>query len=76
MIAFCLRLTLGTGQLAGDPYLNFTLFATVELIAIISSEYAYKRFGRKIPYIINMTVAGAILLVVYFVPKCNQSMVF
>jgi OCT family organic cation transporter-like MFS transporter 4/5 len=63
-------LTLGAGQLVGDPFLNATLMATVELIAVLCSEYAYKIIGRKIPYVVNMSIAGVILLVVFFVPKC------
>lgn len=63
-------LTLGTGELQwGSPYLNFALSTTVELIAIVSSQFCFNRFGRKIPYVINMFIAGLTLIAVIFVPK-------
>jgi hypothetical protein len=65
------RLTLGAGDLAGDPYLNFTLLATTELVAIVCSQFAYEKIGRKIPYVISMSITSVVLLIVYFVPKCN-----
>jgi len=65
-------LSLGTGELAGDPYVNFTLSATVELFAIICSQFAFNKYGRKIPYVINMAIAGLSLLLVIFVPKSNS----
>lgn len=63
---------MATGQLAGDPYLNFTLLATNELVAIMCSHFAFNKFGRKIPYVINMSLAGVSLLLVLFIPKCKQ----
>ena len=60
---------MGSNQLAGDPYLNFTLLATNELFAIICTHFAFDKFGRRIPYVLNMGLAGLALLGVVFVPK-------
>jgi hypothetical protein len=68
----CLSLTLGTGQLVGDQFLNATLMATVEFFAVLCSGYAYEKIGRKMPYIVNMSITGVILIVVFFIPKCNS----
>ncbi len=56
----------------GDPFLNATLLATVELIGVLCSQFAYEKIGRKIPYTVNMMIAGVTLLVVYFIPKCDK----
>ena len=58
-----------TSELAGDPYVNFALSATVEMIAILASHYTLEKFGRKIPYSINMGLTGVALLIVMFIPK-------
>lgn len=60
---------MGSNQLAGNPYLNFTLLATNELFAIICTHLAFNKFGRKIPYVLNMGLASLALLGVLFVPK-------
>jgi MFS transporter, OCT family, solute carrier family 22 (organic cation transporter), member 4/5 len=63
-------LTLGTGDLQwGSPYLNFALSTTVELIAILCSQFCFNKYGRKIPYVVNMSLAGLTLIAVIFVPK-------
>jgi MFS transporter, OCT family, solute carrier family 22 (organic cation transporter), member 4/5 len=63
-------LTLGTGELKwGSPYLNFALSTTVEFIAILCSQYCFNKFGRKIPYLICMSLAGLILVAVIFIPS-------
>lgn len=58
-----------TSDLSGDPYLNFVSAVTVELVAVICSYFIYERFGRKVPYTINMVLSGACLLSVLFIPK-------
>jgi hypothetical protein len=65
-------ISLGTGQLAGNPYLNFTLLATTELAAIVVSQFAFQKIGRKIPYVVNMGIAGLSMFLVYFIPKCKN----
>ena len=69
-------LSLGTGDLAGNPYLNFTLSATVELAAILCSQYTFNKYGRKIPYVLNMALAGVSLLLVIFIPKSKKLIYF
>lgn len=55
----------------GNPYLNFGLSVTVELIAIILSYFAFEKIGRKKPYVLCMFLSGLSLLAVLFVPKGN-----
>lgn len=63
-------MTLSTGELKwGSPYLNFALSATVEMTAIIWSQFCFNKYGRKIPYVIFMFIAGLSLIIVIFVPK-------
>ena len=62
-------ISFNTTELAGDPYLNFTLSVVVEFVAILTSQFVYERFGRKKPYVINMSLIGIALLAIMFVPK-------
>lgn len=62
-------ISFNTTDLAGDPYLNFFLSIIVELIAIIASHITLERYGRKIPYSVNMGLTGIALLFILFVPK-------
>ena len=66
-------ISLNTGVLAGDPYLNATYSALVELLAIVTCHFAIGRFGRKYPYSLNMLLAGVSLIVIQFVPTCKLS---
>lgn len=61
-------ISFNTGELAGNPYLNFALSVLLELIAIMVSHYTFDAFGRKIPYSINMSLSGIALLLVLFIP--------
>ena len=51
-------LSYNTNSLVGDPYLNYFLAATLELIAILSSNYLFDRVGRKWPYAIGHVYDG------------------
>ncbi|RNA07782.1 organic cation transporter [Brachionus plicatilis] len=68
-------ISFNTSDLVGDPYLNFGLSALVEFIAVLVSHVALERFGRKIPYAINMTLTGISLISVMFVPTNFGSLV-
>ena len=61
-------ISFNTTELIGDPYLNFFLSILVEFVAILGCQFTLERFGRKVPYSINMTLAGLSLLCVQFVP--------
>ena len=61
-------LSFNTGALAGNPFLNAFYSALVELAGIGSSHWAYSKIGRKIPYTINIFLAGASLVCIAFVP--------
>jgi OCT family organic cation transporter-like MFS transporter 4/5 len=62
-------ISFNTSELAGDPFLNFSLSVFVELIAIVTCQFTLERFGRKKPYAINMAVTGVALMFIQFVPK-------
>jgi MFS transporter, OCT family, solute carrier family 22 (organic cation transporter), member 4/5 len=64
-------ISFNTTELIGDPYLNFFLSIVVEFVAILACQFTLERFGRKIPYSINMALAGAALLCVQFTPESN-----
>jgi MFS family permease len=68
---FAHRISLEPGQLAGNPYLNFSLLTAAALIATIFCQFAFDKLGRKWPYIISMTTAGVCLLAIFAVPKCK-----
>lgn len=68
-------ISFNTSDLVGDPYFNFGLSIIVELIAIIGTHFTLERFGRKIPYSINMLMTGVSLLCVLFVPPDMGSLV-
>jgi MFS transporter, OCT family, solute carrier family 22 (organic cation transporter), member 4/5 len=57
-----------TTDLSGDPYLNFSLSAFVELLAVILGHVTLERYGRKWPYCIAMFLSGFSLLLIMFVP--------
>jgi len=61
-------ISFNTTELIGDPYLNFFLSILVEFVAILACQFTLEKFGRKVPYSINMTLAGMTLLCVQFVP--------
>ncbi|RMZ93346.1 organic cation transporter, partial [Brachionus plicatilis] len=61
-------ISFNTSELVGDPYLNFGLSIFVELAAILVTHVTLERFGRKIPYAINMALTGISLLSVIFIP--------
>ena len=67
-------LTFSIGGLAGDPYLNNTYSALVELAGIIASHIAFTKIGRKIPYTVNMFIAGAVLVCISFVPASKPTL--
>ena len=62
-------ISFNTTELVGDPYLNFGLSVLVELIAIITTHVTLERYGRKVPYSINMALTGVSLLFVLFIPQ-------
>jgi OCT family organic cation transporter-like MFS transporter 4/5 len=64
-------ISFNTTELIGDPYLNFFLSILVEFVAILACQFTLERFGRKVPYSINMALAGAALLCVQFAPESN-----
>ena len=62
-------ISFNTSDLAGDPYLNFTLSVVVEFAAILTCQLTLERFGRKMPYSINMAITGISLMLIQFIPS-------
>ena len=65
-----------TGYLVGDPYLNFTLSALMELFAILVVFLTVNNLNRKIPYALNMFSAGITLLSIQFIPKSDFNNIY
>lgn len=59
----------------GNPYVNFGLSALVEFFGVSASHFALERYGRKVPYAINMCLTGVSLIFVIFIPSEFESMV-
>lgn len=57
---------LKSNDLGVNPYLTFFISATVELFSYILSSFAITKFGRKIPYIICLFIAGVSCVAIYF----------
>lgn len=68
-------ISFNTSDLAGDPFLNFTLSVVVEFIAILTCQLTLERFGRKMPYSINMALTGVSLMLIQFIPSDMSYMV-
>jgi OCT family organic cation transporter-like MFS transporter 4/5 len=68
-------LTYNTTELVGNPYVNFALSALVELVAVAISHFTLEKFGRKVPYAINMVMSGVGLLLIQFVPPTASWMI-
>ncbi|XP_072032143.1 organic cation transporter protein-like [Amphiura filiformis] len=66
-------LSLNTGSLAGDPYLNFFLSGAVEIPAYIVSTIVVTRFGRRGPLCIFHVFGGVACIVAAFIPESTDS---
>ena len=62
-------ISLNTGSLGGNPYLNFLYAAIVELAGILASHFILNKFGRKIPYVGNWVLIAISLTAIGFVPR-------
>ena len=60
-----------TGDLAGNPYINFALSNIVELIAIVLLQLSMERYGRKIPYCLSISTASLAFFAIQLYPKRN-----
>lgn len=50
--------TLKSNDLGVNPYLSFTISACLELLADLLAYLLIGKFGRKIPFIISLMLAG------------------
>lgn len=62
-------LSLNTGNLGGNAYLNFVISGAVELPAHALTIFLLDRVGRRLPLCIYMILGGIALLCTMFVPK-------
>ncbi|CAF0986427.1 unnamed protein product [Brachionus calyciflorus] len=60
---------LNTSDLAGNPFSNFAISISLELIAGILCQFAFTILGRKLPCILGMVVAGLALIITGFIPS-------
>lgn len=65
-------LSFSTSDLFGDPYMNFTLSVTVELVASFVAQIIFDKLGRKVPYVLSLSGSGLALLSLLFIPKGNK----
>lgn len=61
-----------TGNLAGNPYLNFIISNLVELVGITFIQLTVNKFGRKWPYAAAQCLSGLIFVFVFFIPSGFQ----
>lgn len=62
-------LTLNTGSIAGGLYLNFFLNGVLEIPSYALSLFCLKKFGRKIPYVSFILLAGIALFCTVIIPQ-------
>ncbi|PIK61368.1 putative solute carrier family 22 member 3 [Apostichopus japonicus] len=65
-------LSLNTGSLAGDPYLNFFLSGAVEIPSYVLAVFVVSWFGRKIPVCVFHVLAGLACAVTVFIPQTSS----
>ena len=58
--------SLNTAQLAGNPYVNFAISATLEMVAVATAQFFYNKLGRLLTYTASMFVAGSSLGSLFF----------
>ncbi|XP_078580901.1 organic cation transporter protein-like [Branchiostoma floridae x Branchiostoma japonicum] len=62
-------LSLSTGDLAGDDYVNFFLVGVVEVPGYLTSYLVIDRLGRRVPHMLYMVVGGVACVTAAFIPK-------
>ncbi|XP_033741094.1 organic cation transporter protein-like [Pecten maximus] len=62
-------LSLGTGNLGGDPYINFCIAGAVEIPAYILCVLFLNKLGRRWPLCGTMVVGGISCIISGFVPE-------
>ncbi|KAJ8029102.1 Organic cation transporter-like protein [Holothuria leucospilota] len=65
-------LSLNTGSLAGDPYLNFFLSGAVEIPSYILAVAVVTWFGRKIPVCCFHFIGGLACIVTVLIPTATD----
>ncbi|XP_013411773.1 organic cation transporter protein isoform X2 [Lingula anatina] len=66
-------LTLGSGTLHGDRYINFFLSGAVELPAYFIGSFLLQRFGRRKPICMFQMLCGLSNIMLVFIPKETDS---
>ncbi|GBM87585.1 Solute carrier family 22 member 5 [Araneus ventricosus] len=58
-----------TNELSGDPFVNFTAYALIEIPACVLAQSVIQYRGRRAPLAITMACAGATSLLVHLIPE-------
>ncbi|XP_078588068.1 organic cation transporter protein-like [Branchiostoma floridae x Branchiostoma japonicum] len=69
MVAVYFGLSLGSPDLPGDPYVNFIICSSLEIVAVVVAWSTMNRWGRKPPVIAAFIVAGVSCAATSAVPK-------
>ena len=62
-------LSLNSGDLAGNPFINFCISGLTEMPGIVVTIWLIKRFGRIKPYSLFFFLGGLALIATLFVPS-------
>jgi hypothetical protein len=49
------------------------ILATIDLMAVICSQLAFERIGRKMPYVLNMWLVGLLAVIASFLPNSKKN---
>ncbi|KAI0240553.1 Organic cation transporter protein [Lamellibrachia satsuma] len=66
-------LSLSSGTLAGNKYVNFCLSGAVEIPAILLSIPLYNRIGRRWPMCVLLITSGISLLITLVIPQTTDA---
>lgn len=58
-------------EMGGNAYVNFFLGGLVEIPALISTIFLYKRYGRRWPMVFLLSVYGVAMFGVFTVKTCG-----
>ncbi|KAG8185674.1 hypothetical protein JTE90_008944 [Oedothorax gibbosus] len=62
-------LSYNTNDLAGDPFVNFALYAVIEIPAYFFPLFVIRKWGRRNPMAFTLITGGAACLAMYPIPQ-------
>ncbi|KAG1652132.1 Organic cation transporter protein [Nymphon striatum] len=69
-------LTLNTGDLGGDLFLNMTIASILEAIGYVVAIFLLVKIGRRLPTAFCFIISGISCFLVAFIPDVNESVVW